>query len=544
MTSRASSIRIAPDNENPMNRLCCTLASLLMAAILPMPRLRAEEPARAPLLVGVDANYSLDMEKAGSAWKWDGKKSDLFQGMAQQGVSEFRVRLWMKDDGPHGKTYATEVVKRALHGGLNPYLVLFLSDDWSDMMKQPVPAVWKDLSFEERAAAIKAYSRDIVTHFRKEGVSNHLYEIGNEIDYGICGEYPGKSTKKNAESLSQRLWPRSAQLIAASQAGVREADPDAKFMLHIAHWWDADFCIAFFRHMREHGVQVDYAGLSYFPSSNIGGSLEMAEFGTTVSRLSEAIGRAVIVPETAYPSTREFKGQFSRWKYEVLGYPLSPEGQRRWASDFLAFCQRQPQIHAVYYWSPEWCGEGMWKAFALFEPDGEAKPAWSAFSREARANAGVREPVYVEVVSNRLFAVPVQQAKEKMVPLIAQLRKQTGGVTIEHIALLTNTHLQVGAYLVDLKASLQENLSLRLADATGGTALSAEKPPVLAEAVKAIADRMDPAKERLVLILRQEATPATDQVVAYFTQKGIRVDVHPKPDDAPLKFGMSGQFGK
>ena len=39
---------------------------------------------------------------------------------------------------------------------------------------------------------------------------------------------------------------RPADRTRASQAGVREADPEAKFLLHIAHWWDADFCIAFF----------------------------------------------------------------------------------------------------------------------------------------------------------------------------------------------------------------------------------------------------------------------------------------------------------
>ena len=260
-----------------------------------------------PLVVGVDANYSLDMETAGTTWRWNGEAYDLFTGLARQGVQDFRVRLWTRDDGPHGKQYATRVVKRALEAGLNPYLVIFLSEDWSDMMKQPLPEAWKQLSFDERAAAIQAYSKDIVAHFRKEGLRSHLYEIGNEIDYGICGEYPGKSTKKNAASLSQRLWPRSAQLIRASQAGVLESDPDATFMLHIAHWWDADFCVAFFRHMLDQGVRIDYAGLSYFPSSNIGGSLEMEQFGATATRVARAIGRPVIVPETAYPSTRDFK---------------------------------------------------------------------------------------------------------------------------------------------------------------------------------------------------------------------------------------------
>ena len=354
----------------------------LLAAItgIAAGRVQAGDPKQQPLLIGVDANYSLDMEKGGAEWMWDGKKSDLFEGMAKQGVSEFRVRLWTKEDGPNGKAYATEVVKRAIRAGLNPYLVIFLSDDWADMMKQPAPSAWKELSFEERASAIRTYSRDIVTHFRKEGLRNHLYEIGNEIDYGIWGEYPDKNAEKNPTALSKHFWPRSAKLIRASQAGVKEADPKAKFMLHIAHWWDADFCVAFYRFMLDQGVQIDYAGLSYYPSSNIGGSLTMEQFGVTVSRLAKAIARPVIVPETAYPGSSDFEGQFATWKHEVPGYPLTPEGQRHWLADFLKWCRRNPDIQGVYYWSPELYGEGMWKGFALFDPKGQARPAWAAFS--------------------------------------------------------------------------------------------------------------------------------------------------------------------
>ena len=129
----------------------------LLGFILAVGAARSEE-----LRVGVDANYSLDMEQAGTSWTWNGERPDLFAGMAARGVREFRVRLWMKDDGAHGKTYATEVVKRALAGGLNPYLVIFLSEDWADMMKQPLPTSLKGLALEERAAAVKTYARDVV----------------------------------------------------------------------------------------------------------------------------------------------------------------------------------------------------------------------------------------------------------------------------------------------------------------------------------------------------------------------------------------------
>jgi Glycosyl hydrolase family 53 len=59
--------------------------------------------------------------------------------------------------------------------------------------------------------------------------------------------------------------------------------------------------------------------------------------------------------------------------------PLTDEGQRRWLGDFLKFCEDNSKIAGAFYWSPEWYGAGMWKAFALFDLDGNAKPAWPAF---------------------------------------------------------------------------------------------------------------------------------------------------------------------
>lgn len=341
-------------------------------------------PPRQPLLVGVDANYSLEMEQDGAVWKWDGRETDLFEGMEARGVGGFRVRLWTVDSGPHSRGYAGRVIRRAAAAGLEPYLVIFLSDDWADMLKQPLPAAWRGLSFAERKSAVEDYSREVVAYLRGRGLRGHLYAIGNEIDFGICGEYSDDEAERNPAALRERYWPRSAELIKASQAGVREADPEARFMLHISHWWDADFCEAFFRFMIGRGVRVDYAGLSYFPSSGIGGSLETAQFGELVSRLAAAIDRPVVVAETAYPAATDFTGQFSGWKHQAPGYPLTPEGQRRWLADFLSFCAGHPAIHSVYYWSPEWFGEGMWKAFALFDPEGEARPAWDAISDFSR----------------------------------------------------------------------------------------------------------------------------------------------------------------
>ena len=65
---------------------------------------------------------------------------------------------------------------------------------------------------------------------------------------------------------------------------------------------------------------------------------------------------------------------------EVPGYPLTPEGQQKWLTDFLSFCAHNPGIAGVFYWSPEWFGEGMWKAFALFDADGNCQAGLAGIS--------------------------------------------------------------------------------------------------------------------------------------------------------------------
>ena len=478
------------------------------------------------VFLGVDANYSLGMEKEGKSWKWSGQPKDLFQGIADSGVQGLRVRLWTGDDGVNGKAYATEVVRRATKAGLEPYLVIFLSEDWADMVKQPLPAIWKGRDLEKRAEAVKAYSHDVVAHFRREGLRSNLYEIGNEIDYGICGVYPGKSTKKSPESLSKSCWPDAAKLILASQQGVKEADPEARFLLHIAHWWDPEFCIAFFRFMLEQGVQIDFAGLSYFPSSNIGGSLEFAQIGETIGLLHGAIKRPIIIPETAYPSTREFSGQFSRWKKEVAGYPLSPDGQRRWLSDFLDFCAARPEVASVYYWSPEWCGEGMWKGFALFDVEGNARPAWQSFKRSRAERSPPKQFVYFEFRDGRLHAVPLEEARKQAADILAKKLARFGAVNVDYIKDITTTDLVVDGYRVVLRASLSGNIDLALAD------------PAAADDALELFKNLRP-DQRAVIFATDEADPSLKPLLDLAKEKGVEAVVCPRAADLPLKFGLS-----
>src|SRR6516165_6042873 len=121
-------------------------------------------------LIGIDSNYSLDMANRNKAWKNRSEPVDPFELFAKNGCRDARIRLWVGDDGINRLRYATETARRAKQAGLKPYLVVFLSDEWADFVKQPVPAAWKKLTPEKKIAAVAAYTENVASHMAKSGV--------------------------------------------------------------------------------------------------------------------------------------------------------------------------------------------------------------------------------------------------------------------------------------------------------------------------------------------------------------------------------------
>lgn len=334
---------------------------------------RGEARPRA-FMTGVDANYA--GTQPDRTWTVGRHEVDPIAALAHAGADSFRVRLWVGDEGPHGLRAATETALRAQAAGMKPYVVLFLSDGWADFEKQPVPAVWADLPYEDKVATVEVYAARVTQHLIDAGVQVDLFEVGNEIDFGVCGEFEEDWAKRvSVDYMRTRVWPRVAPILAAAERGVRRVKPDARFLLHLTRWDEPAYDLAFWQTMQAQGVTVDLAGLSYFPSSN-GGSIPalMANAHT----IHEALDRPVLLCETAYPSAPEFPGQFSTWNQPGARYPLDEAGQAAWLRDLLRAARASDDIAGAFYWSPEWLGSGMWDAFALFRPDGSARPALRA----------------------------------------------------------------------------------------------------------------------------------------------------------------------
>ena len=361
------------------------LCTLLVFAMLWSEAMAVEAPdtshqAKHPFAVGVDANFSLDLAGKATAWKVGDEKVDLFEALHAAGADSFRVRVWTGDTGPYGRDYACTVAKRAQEAGLRPHLVFFLSEQWADYVKQPAPAEWAKLPFSDKLAKVSTYSERTARHFRQAGVETDLYAIGNEIDFGICGEFEEKWERRfYIPYMNDRIWNKAAEVILAAEQGIKRANPKARFMLHLTQWWNPGFCTAFLDAMRRHGVQVDTLGLSFYPSSGLSEKNTFADLGANVRKVVGDSALPVIICEAAYPSLPSFGGQFATWNKAVDGYPLSEAGQRKWIADFFAFCWSQQDIRGAFYWSPEWYTEEMWRAFALFRADGTAKEGLDAF---------------------------------------------------------------------------------------------------------------------------------------------------------------------
>jgi arabinogalactan endo-1,4-beta-galactosidase len=181
------------------------------------------------------------------------------------------------------------------------------------------------------------------------------------------------------------IWPRMASILKAAEAGVLKAQPKAKFILHLSQWNNVDYCIPFWQAMREAKVQLDYPGLSYFPSSAKAPEQRSFQYlRAQVEKIVKVLNKPVLICETGYPATAHFGGQFAEWNLAANGYSLSDDGQAKWIADLVAIIRNDSNFAGVFYWSPEWYDGGLWDAFALFDAHGVARRGVQSFGPEPR----------------------------------------------------------------------------------------------------------------------------------------------------------------
>jgi arabinogalactan endo-1,4-beta-galactosidase len=266
-------------------------------------------------------------------------------------------QLQWKNEYWSSREYALQVMKAGSKAGMHLDLFFFLSDEAAYSGHQKAPAQWANYTLEETASALKQYTYETTKYYKDKGLKIEIYEIGNEIEWGICGYsndtklgLPNVNIFKDFPVLQKEIWSKEATLLKAAIEGVKQADPAGKILLHVSTGQYPDLTEAFFQAMNDFGVPYDFAGLSYYPWTNYHPEIPIPSncLELAVNAIAK-LGKEVVITEFDFPS----RSGSNMPMQDVPGYSFTPDGQSKWIRDFLIWASNNPQIRAVFYFSPD-----------------------------------------------------------------------------------------------------------------------------------------------------------------------------------------------
>ena len=245
---------------------------------------------------GVDVSTVLSLEESGVTFRdADGQVADLFDVLAESGVTDVRVRVWNDPWDAQGHGYgggnvdvdrAVQIGERATAAGLGVLVDFHYSDFWADPSKQQAPKAWAGLTVAEKAAAVDDFTARRLQAFEDAGVDVEMVQVGNETNNGIAGVTG---------------WDDMAQIFSAGSAAVREVLPDALVAVHFTNPESAGRYAGVRRRARRADVDYDVFASSYYPFWH--GTL--ANLTRVLSDVATTYGKKVMVAETSWARTLE-----------------------------------------------------------------------------------------------------------------------------------------------------------------------------------------------------------------------------------------------
>ncbi|MWV48016.1 arabinogalactan endo-1,4-beta-galactosidase [Rathayibacter sp. VKM Ac-2803] len=339
---------------------------------------------------GADVSSLLSIEESGVVFRdADGQVADLFDVLADEGVTTVRVRVWNDPFDAEGDGYgggdvdvdrAVEIGERATAAGLGLLVDFHYSDFWADPARQLSPKAWIGLSDADRTTAVHDYTAESLQRFEDAGVDVDMVQIGNETNNGMAG-YARAATDMDATL---------AGLFSAGSSAVREVLPDAQVAVHFTNPETPGRYAAIAAGLDAFDVDYDVFASSYYPYWH--GTVE--NLTGALSQIAGTYGKKVMVAETSWAHTLEDGDGYPNVIDATTAtdeYPISVQGQATALRDVIA------AVHAVgdagigvFYWEPAWLPVGPPSALEqnrlLWERDGSG---W------ASSAAGDYDPVHV-----------------------------------------------------------------------------------------------------------------------------------------------------
>jgi len=371
-----------PKHPRPTALAALTLgAALAVAPLTAAQAAPADEPVEAGITVprveglasdfalGVDVSSVLSLEASGVVFRDDdGAPADLFEVLADHGVTDVRVRVWNDPFDAEGRGYgggsvdvdrAVEIGERATAAGLGVAVDFHYSDFWADPAKQKAPKAWTGMDAAETADAVGDFTREALTEFVAAGVDVQLVQVGNETNGGVAGVTG---------------WPDMARVFSAGAAAVREVTPDALVAVHVTNPERPGHYAAYAAELAANEVDYDVFASSYYPFWH--GSTE--NLTAVLRQVADTYDKKVMVAETSWVRTLDDADGHPDVidnADEAQAYPISVQGQATALRDVVqAVADVGDAGIGAYYWEPAWLPVGSPDQLArnrvLWERDG------------------------------------------------------------------------------------------------------------------------------------------------------------------------------
>ena len=303
----------------------------------------------------------------------DGKAiADVLTFLKEQGWNTIRVRLFVDPSKSGDKAvcqdldYVKALGKRIKDAGLYFMLDFHYSDTWADPEHQTIPALFVSVN-TPAYNYIYDYTKEALQALVAYGATPDLIQTGNEISFGMLWDGCKVSANDAWNAYLDTNWDHFATALKNASRACREVCPQAKIIIHTEQCANnPTLDVAFFKRIKQHEVDYDIIGTSYYPYFK--GELSNLDKGLTQLETNFP-EKQIQVVETGYPSKYEVKG--TTFDYTKT-YPYSHEGQRKYTADLITILKKHNQVNGLNWWYAE---EGWYDASLFDNETGRALPA-------------------------------------------------------------------------------------------------------------------------------------------------------------------------
>ena len=337
-------------------------------------------------VMGADISSLKKSEEKGGVYAYeDGTQADALKILRDHGLNYARIRVWVNSpDGYHQKEQLLEMAQRLKSNNIKLLVDFHYCDSWADPGKQPNPAAWENLNFDELKQALYDHTFDVCNSLKAQGTLPDMVQVGNEITNGML--WPDGRNEESFDNL--------AALLKEGYRAVKDCASEILVMLHLDNGGNNAMYRRWFDNIIERQVPFDLIGASYYPYWH--GTL--ADLQNNLNDIALRYNKDIIVVETAYPFTAaENDHEPNIIQLQTTpGYPATPEGQLQMLADIMNILRAVPNGHGlgIFYWDAVWTavpGNGWdpadaasgngWENQALFDYDNRALPAMSLFKQ-------------------------------------------------------------------------------------------------------------------------------------------------------------------